>query len=918
MVNKTWLELWTDPPKEAAGWTRWWWFGCAVEKEEILYELDEIKKAGMGGVEIQILYAVQEEDPQKGNRPIPYFSPEFFEILAFTCEQARLRELAVDFTLGSGWPYGGPMIPEDMSPETLVPYIQEIQGPCRFSYDYTCVLPGEMKCAVLVRNDGGHLSYESALDVSDQFEPTYLYNWPWGSRLKEIDIPGGDWRLYVFIVSNYCQQVAIPARGMNGPVMDHCRKEALDLFFHSVAVPLLERLGGNAFRAFFCDSIELGGNNFSSLILEEFPQRRGYDFRTALPAVWGDMGEDTPYLRYDYFKTFSELTLENFFRHLTGLSHEYGMKTRIQAHGTWADILMAYAAADIPEGETFGSHDKNRVNTVHRRLASSAAIVYEKPVVSNESFTWLRMPRFLVTPEMIKRAADAIFCDGMNHIINHGYAYSPRSEGRPGWAFYASSVISHVNPWWDYYPNIGRYIQRVSALMQTSAPVSSVAVFIPQADIWSDAPASELHMSLKVEQYVGEETVNALQKAGYWFTYVNDDALTKMAELSEGGMKIGGNTYRAIVLSGCTRMPVDTARALLAFAQAGGLVITVGKIPEDSCGYLGHLEKRAMVRRMMGELFGSEEAEGGCGRWRRTGRGYAAVSSGGPKNLTDLLRERLTPDFDAGIHAEDVGFIHRTHMGADIYFISNMGTEYRSGTFTFAVSGNGIAVMDAVTGKEKAVQAVRAGGRQTTEISMMLAPNESCIVVFDDADRALKLAPKESWKEFPVECAWDLTIPERGITVKLDRLSTWETLEGLSDYSGEGIYRAYFTLEELPEGEIAVDFGTVECAARIELNHRAAGELWMSPYRLILSPDQFRVGENVLQVSVSGTLINEVLGKKASESDLTETVIDGWPYWGSIINGVRHRRVYGDSERRKIDGPMPIGMGGPVKFAVRL
>ena len=91
----------------------------------------------------------------------------------------------------------------------------------------------------------------------------------------------------------------------------------------------------------------------------------------------------------------------------------------------------------------------------------------------------------------------------------------------------------------------------------------------------------------------------------------------------------------------------------------------------------------------------------------------------------------------------------------------------------------------------------------------------------------------------------------------------------------------------------------------------------MSPYRLILSPDQFRVGENVLQVSVSGTLINEVLGKKDSESDLTETVIDGWPYWGSIINGVRHRRVYGDSERRKMDGPMPIGMGGPVKFAVR-
>lgn len=124
-MGDTWLDLWKSPPKEAAGWTRWWWFGCAVEEEEIIYELDEMKHAGFGGVEIQILYAIQ-ENSEKGNCPIPYFSPRFFEILAFTCEQAKQREMTVDFTLGSGWPYGGPMIPEDMGPEIIVPYIQEI------------------------------------------------------------------------------------------------------------------------------------------------------------------------------------------------------------------------------------------------------------------------------------------------------------------------------------------------------------------------------------------------------------------------------------------------------------------------------------------------------------------------------------------------------------------------------------------------------------------------------------------------------------------------------------------------------------------------------------------------------------------------------------------------------------------------
>ena len=43
------------PPEEARGMTRWWWYGCCVEKEEILRELDFMKEAGLGGVELQIL-----------------------------------------------------------------------------------------------------------------------------------------------------------------------------------------------------------------------------------------------------------------------------------------------------------------------------------------------------------------------------------------------------------------------------------------------------------------------------------------------------------------------------------------------------------------------------------------------------------------------------------------------------------------------------------------------------------------------------------------------------------------------------------------------------------------------------------------------------------------------------------------------
>ncbi|HKV82838.1 MAG TPA: hypothetical protein VJP02_32115, partial [Candidatus Sulfotelmatobacter sp.] len=40
------------PPGDSRIMVRWWWFGPAVTKSEITRELEEMKSAGIGGVEI--------------------------------------------------------------------------------------------------------------------------------------------------------------------------------------------------------------------------------------------------------------------------------------------------------------------------------------------------------------------------------------------------------------------------------------------------------------------------------------------------------------------------------------------------------------------------------------------------------------------------------------------------------------------------------------------------------------------------------------------------------------------------------------------------------------------------------------------------------------------------------------------------
>ena len=207
---------------------------------------------------------------------------------------------------------------------------------------------------------------------------------------------------------------------------------------------------------------------------------------------------------------------------LRDFAHAHGGVSRIQAHGTWGDILRVYAAADIPEGETFGDHRTLEVNTIHRRLAASAGHVYGRNIVSNETFTWLKRPRFTETLEEMKAAVDAVFCDGMNMIVNHGYAYSPEKAGRRGWPFYASTHINHTTPWWPFYRHLSEYIHRVSAMLRRGTPRAEVAVYLPQADVYSDNMLSELHLAMRLEEHLGRARMDGIQKSGYWFDYIND------------------------------------------------------------------------------------------------------------------------------------------------------------------------------------------------------------------------------------------------------------------------------------------------------------------------------------------------------------------------------------------------------------
>lgn len=883
-------QLLRTPSAAARGMTRWWWYGCAVTREEIVRELDFMHAAHIGGVEVQILYPVTPDDPEAGVYNIPYGSPAFYDILKFTAEECARRGMTFDFTPGSSWPYGGPTVEVEDAQQQVIPYQLDLHGPRTLSLDFTTRFAGDVVAASLGRMEQCDMIAETVQDVTGHFRVKELFGWPWGTELCELDIPEGDFKLTFFVLSQHRNHVGKPSRGAQGLVLDHCSRRATDRFLRQMVAPVTEQVPG--IRAIFCDSIEVEGHNWSGVLMEEFRRRRGYDLTPYIYALWGrirsENGEDiTPYVRYDYSLTMSELTIENFFDPLTAFAHEQGMLSRIQAHGTWGDILRVYAAADIPEGETFGDHRTLRVNTIHRRLAASAAHLYGRELISNETFTWLKRPRFTETPEEMKAAVDAVFLDGMNMIVNHGYAYSPEYAGRRGWPFYASTHINHTLPWWSQYRHLADYIHRTSALLRQGRPTARVAVYLPQADIWADNMLSELHLAMRLDEHLDADAMDGIQKAGYSFDYVNDEALCVMGEIADGALHVRDQSYRAILLIGCTRLPTATAQRLADFAAAGGILIADG-LPSESCGLLGREEDTAVVRACMK-----------CAA--------PTLVSDRRQALIRALRQRLTPDAVLS-HPETVGYLHRIDGERHVWFFANLSEETAELCADLPDMHGPARAWSMNTGTPMAVTATDGC------VHLTLAPHQSAAVVFapDLADAPTVPIDATSQISLPLH-GWTLTAEGTTYPMPCDPQS-WEQIETLRHFSGTGEYVCTFRADtEMANATQALlTLSHMSAAASVTLNGEPIGDIWTHPLSISLA-GRLRAGENRLSIAVSSTLINEMMAApNGGAHEPCPERLAHWPYYGTVINVQRQARLHNRREATEQAEPIPSGIWGEV------
>lgn len=896
-------EEFLHPPKIYRPMVRWYWPGGDVEDDELRREIRFLDEANFGGAEIQSFrFGLNPQAPVNVQQRVNnYRTPEFFNHIRAALEEATQRGMWLDYTFGSGWPFGGG---ENITPELATMELrfrhQALSGPNSFKGKIpwpeqppgagsflsrliggSDIIPEDWKqrlkeretlvAVIAVRGQEavleesgqkdilgqavisvkkiGRLDAGTAVVLTDKVKPDGQLEWA---------VPEGNWQLFTFVQFPAKMRVLAGVGNFPQLVLDHLKLAALESHIQAVgegAKPYIGHFFGRGLRALFCDSLEVPAYLYwTDSFPEDFQRLRGYDLLPFLPILKApgyDIEDIGSRVRHDYWQTVSDLIIANFYQPLATWAEENNLLSRVQAHGAPADVMQIYGLSHIAETESLydsGSYD-------FLKYAASASHVYGRPITSSESFVWITK-EYQTTPEKIKRYADELITAGVNQIIYGGFPYEYMDRPEPGWypfvsPFPYSSHMNHHNPFWKFQAPLNAYITRLQYLSQIGKNVAPVAVFRSRLPYVSSAePSGEDRM------------IKRLLESGYNFDHINAHALLRSHVGNKMLISPGGAVYSQLILLNEKRMSAQLVKKLAGFAKSGLQILFIGDVPDNEVGYRDYLEKTDRIKGLMKMMLRPENTN------------VRLVES--TEEAIHALRSSISPNLWLKKDSSNVFFIQKKIGSLDVYFLRNGSKREQSISVEFPVLEASPEVWDPWTGTITPLDNFSLSGNGVL-IDLKLQPYGSKLLVFDpETKRPEKTSARKSAVKLPAPLIiggqkqrWSLQTfgndrqgNEETLHLELTDLVDWSKHPKLRHFSGKGHYTIDFHLDPayLTEGIcLVLDLGQVKDVAEIRVNGKKRLTLLMHPYRTEITP-YLRTGKNTLEIIVTNTLLNRLIG----------------------------------------------------------
>ncbi|MBN2296211.1 MAG: hypothetical protein JXM70_27525 [Pirellulales bacterium] len=546
-----------NPPPGYGEVPFWWWSGEDLDVDRMICQVRELHKKGISGVQVNYSHHDTPGWLTDQNEP-GIFTEEWWKVYSKISEECGKLGMGIGLsTYTIDWPRGAKNLfyhlfyskPELNAIELQAGKRQGLRGgettTIACEADLFAARAYQIKNNVLQR--GG-------IDLTSHIKHGRL-SWT---------APDGQWEIWTFR--------AVRKPGSFNPLMIGAGETVIRGFFQEFENHNPGKTS-KGLNYFFNDELDCGTDKFiwNPDFPQEFRQRKGYDLREVLPAMWVDIGDLTPKVRMDYADVRMSLLEERYFKPIYTWHTVRGMIFGCDNHGrgqqpeAYGDYFRATRWYSAPGHDTPRGH----ADLIKGKVSSSIANLYRRPRVWLEGYHSLGWG---ATPERLMFATRENYLYGCTLLNLHGLYYTTYGSH---WEW-APPCYHFRMPYWAHMKVFLDYFKRLSYLMSQGNTVCDVAVIYPVAPYEAD-------MNGKAATKTAFELGQKLMASGINFEFIDHDSLAR-AEVENGRLRVksAGVSYQALIFPNMDAIRWESIEKAAAFAKTGGKVIVVGTLPSAS------------------------------------------------------------------------------------------------------------------------------------------------------------------------------------------------------------------------------------------------------------------------------------------------------------------------------------------------
>lgn len=559
-------ELFQNPTSEYRG-TPFWAWNCELSKDELLWQIEQLKKMGFGGFHMH----------SRSGMSTRYLSDEFFELIKACVNKAEKEDMLAYLYDEDRWPSGscGGFVTKNRkyAQKSMLITVNKIEGAISLE---------DSKEDDEILEVG---AYDISLNKNGELEE-YTF-------LKDLEsIPKENTtRWYSYIIR-------APKQGWhnNESYVDTLSKEAIDKFIELTYESYKKEVGekfGSVIHTMFTDEPQFsrkGTLDFSEskndIILpwtldfeETFKKQYGYSVIEKLPELFWELGNDeVSVARYHYHDHITERFTKSFVDNcgewcekngllLTGhMMSEECLEEQTRSIG---EAMRAYRKFGIPGIDMLCDHReyttaKQAQSAVHQY--GREGMLTELYGVTNWDFDFRRH----------KMQGDWQAALGATIRVHHLAWVSMKGGAKRDYP----ASINYQSSWYEEYKYIEEHFARLNTALTRGKPIVKVGVIHPIETYWLHWGPKENTADIRAmldEQF--HQTAEWLLSGLIDFDYISESLLPEQVGDISDLLTVGEMKYSTIIVSGCETLRKTTLEVLEKFKACGGKVIFVGEAP---------------------------------------------------------------------------------------------------------------------------------------------------------------------------------------------------------------------------------------------------------------------------------------------------------------------------------------------------